>query len=54
MGEDINHYQGPYAVTRGMGQEYGEERVKDTPISESAVVGAGVAQRWPDFGPSSR
>ena len=42
MGEDINHYQGPYAVTRGMGQEYGEERVKDTPISESAVVGAGV------------
>lgn len=42
MGEDINHYQGPYAVTRGMGKEYGEDRIKDTPISESVVVGAGV------------
>ena len=42
MGEDINHYQGPYAVTRGMGEEYGEERIRDTPISESVVVGAGV------------
>jgi pyruvate dehydrogenase E1 component beta subunit len=42
MGEDIARYEGPYAVTRGMSQQYGEERIKDTPISESAVVGAGV------------
>ena len=42
MGEDIDRYQGPYAVTRGLGEQFGPERVKDTPISESAVVGAGV------------
>jgi len=42
MGEDIDRYQGPYAVTRGMGEEYGPERIKDTPISESVLVGSGV------------
>ena len=42
MGEDIGAYSGSYAVTRGFFQEYGPERVKDTPISESAIVGAAV------------
>ena len=42
MGEDIDRYQGPYAVTRGMGEEYGPDRIKDTPISESVLVGSGV------------
>ena len=42
MGEDIGSYGGAYAVTKGFIQEYGEERIKDTPISESVIVGAGI------------
>lgn len=42
MGEDIAAYGGSYAVTKGLVEEFGEERVRDTPISESAFVGAGV------------
>lgn len=42
MGEDIAEYGGSYAVTRGLHEEFGEKRVRDTPISESAIVGAGV------------
>ena len=42
MGEDIGYYGGAYAVTKGFVQEFGEERIKDTPISESAIVGAGI------------
>ena len=42
MGEDIGAYRGAYAVTSGFLDDYGPERVRDTPISESAVVGAGV------------
>jgi len=42
MGEDVGAYGGTYAVTRGLPQEFGEKRVKDTPIAESALVGAGV------------
>lgn len=42
MGEDIGKYGGAYAVTRGFYDEYGEDRVKDTPISESVYVGAGT------------
>ncbi len=42
MGEDIGAYQGSYAVTKGFLEDYGPERIRDTPISESAVVGAGV------------
>ncbi len=42
MGEDIGAYGGSYGVTRGLLQEFGEERVYDTPISESVVVGCGI------------
>ena len=42
MGEDIGAYGGAYAVTRGFLEEYGPERVKDTPISESVIVGAAI------------
>ena len=42
MGEDIGAYGGAYAVTRGFLDEYGPERIMDTPISESVIVGAGV------------
>jgi pyruvate dehydrogenase E1 component beta subunit len=42
MGEDIGRYGGCYAVTKGLLDEFGEERVRDTPLSESAFVGAGI------------
>ena len=42
MGEVIGAYGGPYAVTRGFLEDYGEERIRDTPISEAAFVGAGT------------
>src|SRR5437879_395451 len=42
MGEDVGAYGGSYGVTRGLLEEFGPERVRDTPISELAFVGAGV------------
>lgn len=42
MGEDIGEYGGAYAVTDGFLKKFGPERVKDTPISEQAFLGAGI------------
>jgi len=42
MGEDIGVYNGAFGVSKGMIQEFGEERVRETPISETGYVGAGV------------
>jgi pyruvate dehydrogenase E1 component alpha subunit len=42
MGEDIGIYGGAFGVTMGLVEEFGEERVRDTPISENAIVGAAV------------
>ncbi|MCC6555176.1 MAG: alpha-ketoacid dehydrogenase subunit beta [Polyangiaceae bacterium] len=42
MGEDVGRYGGCYAVSRGLFAELGPERVRDTPLSESAFVGAGI------------
>jgi pyruvate dehydrogenase E1 component beta subunit len=42
MGEDIGKYGGTYAATHGLLDEFGPERVRDTPLSESAFVGAGI------------
>ena len=42
MGEDIGGYGGCYAVTKGLLEEFGGERIRDTPLSESAFVGAGI------------
>ncbi len=42
MGEDIGHYGGCYAVSKGLLAEFGPERIRDTPLSESAFVGAGI------------
>ena len=42
MGEDVGRYGGCYAVTKGLLSEFGEERIRDTPLSESAFVGAGI------------
>src|SRR5436309_6797472 len=42
MGEDIGAYGGSYAVTKGLLEEFGEDRVRDTPIAESGIIGAGI------------
>ncbi len=42
LGEDIGVYGGAFKVTAGMLEKFGEDRVVDTPISESAIVGAAV------------
>jgi pyruvate/2-oxoglutarate/acetoin dehydrogenase E1 component len=42
MGEDIGRMGGLFKVTKGLLEEFGEDRVIDTPISESAIAGAGV------------
>ncbi len=42
MGEDVGRYGGTYAVSKGLLEEFGPERVRDTPLSELAFVGAGI------------
>ena len=42
MGEDVGAYGGTYAVTMGLLEEYGPERIRDAPLSELGFVGAGV------------
>ena len=40
LGEDVGIYGGSFGVTTGLYDEFGEERVKDTPISEMAIMGS--------------
>jgi len=42
MGEDVGQYGGSYAVSKGLLAEFGPERIRDTPLSESTFVGAGI------------
>jgi pyruvate/2-oxoglutarate/acetoin dehydrogenase E1 component len=43
LGEDIGRYWGgAFGVTKGLAEEFGDERIRDTPISESAIVGVAV------------
>ncbi|GAB4429861.1 MAG: alpha-ketoacid dehydrogenase subunit beta [Anaerolineae bacterium] len=42
MGEDVGVFNGVFGVSAGMYEQFGEERVRDTPISEAAIVGAGL------------
>jgi pyruvate dehydrogenase E1 component beta subunit len=42
MGEDVGVFQGAFKVTEGLLDEFGERRVRDTPISENSIVGTGV------------
>lgn len=42
MGEDVGRYGGAYACSHGLWEEFGAERVRDTPLSESTFVGAGI------------
>ncbi len=42
MGEDVGRYGGCFAVSKGLLDEFGPERIRDTPLSESAFTGAGI------------
>ncbi|WP_428686618.1 alpha-ketoacid dehydrogenase subunit beta [Roseibium sp.] len=42
MGEDVGRYGGAYACSKGLLEEFGEERIRDTPLSESGFTGTGV------------
>lgn len=42
MGEDIGHHGGIFTVTKGLYEEFGADRVRDTPISEAGFVGLGI------------
>jgi len=42
MGEDVGCYGGTYACSKGFLEEFGPERIRDTPLSESTFVGAGI------------
>jgi len=42
MGEDVGRYGGAYAVSKGLLEEFGPERIRDTPLSEATFVGAGI------------
>ena len=46
MGEDIGHFGGPFGVTKGLADEFGENRIIDTPISEEGFVGAALGAAW--------
>ena len=42
MGEDVGRYGGAYACSKGLLEQFGEARIRDTPLSESGFVGAGI------------
>jgi pyruvate/2-oxoglutarate/acetoin dehydrogenase E1 component len=42
MGEDVGRYGGAFAVSHGLLEEFGPERIRDTPLMESTFVGAGI------------
>ena len=42
MGEDVGRYGGCFAVSMGLQEKFGPERIIDTPLSESAFTGAGI------------
>ena len=42
MGEDVGRYGGCFAVSKGLLEEFGPERIRDTPLSESGFTGAGI------------
>lgn len=52
LGEDIGKYwNGAFKVTSKLAEEFGEERVRDTPISENAIIGCGVGLAMTGFRP---
>jgi pyruvate dehydrogenase E1 component beta subunit len=53
MGEEVGVWGGTYAVTKGFYDEFGAKRIKDTPISEAAIVGAGIGAAMAGLRPVS-
>ena len=51
LGEEVGAYQGAYKVTQGLLQEFGEWRVRDTPIAEEAIAGLAVGAAFTGFRP---
>ena len=51
MGEDVGAYGGCYACSKGLMDEFGEERVRDTPLSEGGFVGAGIGAAMGEMRP---
>ena len=54
MGEDVGEYGGCFAVSMGLLDEFGPERIRDTPLSESAFVGAGIGAAIGGHAPDRR
>jgi len=46
LGEDVGSFGGAFGVTKGLWEEFGEERVVDTPIAEEGFVGAAIGAAW--------
>ncbi|RMF44402.1 MAG: alpha-ketoacid dehydrogenase subunit beta [Anaerolineae bacterium] len=53
MGEEVGVWGGTYAVTKGFYDHFGEKRVRDTPIAEAAIVGAGIGAAMAGLRPIS-
>jgi len=51
MGEEVAQYDGAYKVTRGLWKKYGDDRVKDTPITEMGFAGIGVGAAFAGLRP---
>ena len=51
MGEDVGRYGGAFAVSKGLLQEFGPERIMDVPLSESGFTGAGIGAAWAGMRP---
>jgi len=51
IGEDVGLYGGAFGVTKGLFEEFGENRIIDTPISEAAIAGAAVGAAYAECGP---
>jgi 2-oxoisovalerate dehydrogenase E1 component beta subunit len=46
LGEDVGHFGGAFGVTKGLHEEFGDDRLIDTPISEEGFVGAAIGAAW--------
>lgn len=51
MGEDVGEHGGAFAASKGLFEEFGPERVRDTPISESVIVGSGLGAALTEMRP---
>ena len=46
LGEDIGHFGGAFGATKGLWEEFGDDRIMDTPIAEEGFVGAAIGAAW--------